>query len=48
MDTVREIVVAAVVAATRLSAAMRGRQERIALAKKGKKTKKPKKGKKKK
>lgn len=47
MDTVREIVVAATVAATRLTAAMRGRQERIALAKKGKKTKKPK-GKKKK
>ena len=47
MDTIREIMIAAIVAATRLSAAMRGRQERIALAKKGKKTKKPKKKKKK-
>ena len=49
MDTAREIMIAAMVAATRLAAALRGRQERIALAKKGKKTKKPgkKKGKKK-
>ena len=49
MDTIREIMLSAIVAATRLAAAMRGRQERIELAKKGKKTKKPgkKKGKKK-
>ena len=34
MDTAREIMIAAMVAATRLAAALRGRQERIALAKK--------------
>ena len=37
MDTVRDIVIAAVVAATRLAAAVRGRKERQALEKAGKK-----------